>query len=92
MKLKQKILRILELIITFGLADWLKENDQHLAKEFLEKEKKLHNKMYCCGDPSPGSSDERILFDLAERDYLNNPDEWDEYYKLKEQEENESNN
>ena len=27
---------------------------------------------------------------MAERDYLNNPNEWDEYYKLKEQEENES--
>ena len=90
MKLKQKILRIFELIITFGLADWLRENDHHLVKEFLEKEEKINGIMYCCGDPSPGSYEERILCDMAERDYLNNLDEWDEYYKLKEQEENES--
>ncbi len=87
MKLKQKILRIFELIITFGLADWLRENDRHLVKEFLEKEKKLHGIMYCCGDPSADSYDERLLCDIAKRDYLNNSDEWDEYYKLKEQEE-----
>ena len=91
MKLKQKILRIIKLIKTFGLANWFKENDHNLVKEFLEKEEKINGIMYCCGDPSPGSYDDRILCDMAERDYLNNPDEWDEYHKLKEQEEYESN-
>lgn len=92
MKLKQKILRVFELIITLGFADWLRTSNTNLANEFLEKEEKINGIKYCCGDPSPGSSDERILFDLAERDYMNNPDEWNKYYKLKEQEENESDN
>ena len=89
MKLKQKLLRIFELIITFGLCDWFREHDKYTVKEFLEKEKKLHGIMYCCGDPTPDSYDERLLIELAERDHIEHPEEYEIHYELLNKKENE---
>jgi hypothetical protein len=91
-KWKQKLSRFFELIITFGLCDWLREQDHNNVKEFLDKEKHLHNIMYCCGDPTPGSYDERLLIELAERDHIEHPEEYEIHYELLNKEENEKQN
>ena len=82
MKLKQRISRIFELIITFGLCDWFREHDDYTVKTFLDKEAKLHGMHYCCGDHSPDSYDSRQLLRMAEEDHAKHPEEYDKYFEL----------